>query len=542
MVILKESDLLSRQQQSSSITVPLMGRDDILLPLSQHGLSTLQSLGRLAQGSMLRASLVCHETPDSQREVRGWVLDTPATAPASSLPIPYNLFHGVTVVLCETTESDVLSLMQNIDDTRAKLADAINVSMKPIQDEINNSTSSVRASWARCRPSPHQGHPKSLQTATKDKDGNVIFQQDDRNTPIIDSESWLPELSPGGFIGFFHHWHHGTRDSKLCLYAVCQSYLPKACMEFADMVHEAGDLCTSGCICLSEEAQWLRTACARNRARLIADVCSHMGIKVPTIIDYNGAAAIGSSSRTALPTTDTLHHDLVFNSSRDSSNNNFVRLLNYCSETKSAFNGSICTMAPWEGIWIFQGLSSAHGTIMQGASIADFGQAYGRYILPTASPKIHDRTSFTNSPLAFISADPLQCKPLQIWNTSSGNIVVTADASLLSDDHSIKTNNSTEAPHACSSIPLDGLDPDVIAAFQRSIALRACPASFLVPNIPGALPPSMASNYLVFDEQVLAAMSKLGWSRTQGVIKLAPMACALYEHWKTQGTACYDTV
>jgi hypothetical protein len=267
-----------------------------------------------------------------------------------------------------------------------------------------------------------------------------------------------------------------------------------------------------------------------------------MGIKVPTIIDYNGAAAIGSSSRTALPTTDTLHHDLVFNSSRDSSNNNFVRLLNYCSETKSAFNGSICTMAPWEGIWIFQGLSSAHGTIMQGASIADFGQAYGRYILPTASPKIHDRTSFTNSPLAFISADPLQCKPLQIWNTSSGNIVVTADASLLSDDHSIKNNNSTEAPHACSSIPLDGLDPDVIAAFQRSIALRACPASFLVPNIPGALPPSMASNYLVFDEQVLAAMSKLGWSRTQGVIKLAPMACALYEHWKTQGIARYDTI
>jgi hypothetical protein len=54
MGFLKESDLLTRQQSSAiNGAVPLMGRDDILLPLSQHGLNTLQSLGRLAQGSML---------------------------------------------------------------------------------------------------------------------------------------------------------------------------------------------------------------------------------------------------------------------------------------------------------------------------------------------------------------------------------------------------------------------------------------------------------------------------------------------------------
>ena len=34
-----------------------------------------------------------------------------------------------------------------------------------------------------------------------------------------------------------------------------------------------------------------------------------------------------------------------------------VRVLNYCSDARSAFNGSLCVMSPWEGIWVFRGAS-----------------------------------------------------------------------------------------------------------------------------------------------------------------------------------------
>ena len=175
-------------------------------------------------------------------------------------------------------------------------------------------------------------------------------------------------------------------------------------------------------------------------------------------------------------------------------------------------------MAPWDGVWVFRGIQKKE---------TDFGQAYGDYMLPTASPQVKDRISYyqTNSPLTFVAADPLQCKALQIWPSTTTNeedsshIVVTT----------MPSNDDTASSYAIS---FDGLDPDVVLAFKRSMAIRTCPTSYQIPNIPGVLASSMTSNYLVFDEYVLEAMSKLGWSRIHGIAKLTPMACALYEHWK----------
>ena len=29
--------------------------------------------------------------------------------------------------------------------------------------------------------------------------------------------------------------------------------------------------------------------------------------------------------------------------------------MNYCSDARSAFNGSLCVMSPWDGLWVFRG-------------------------------------------------------------------------------------------------------------------------------------------------------------------------------------------
>ena len=67
----------------------------------------------------------------------------------------------------------------------------------------------------------------------------------------MDGDSWTPELSSNGFVGIFHHWHHGAHEHKLCMYIACQSYLPAACLEFADLVRDAGDGCTSAAVQVS---------------------------------------------------------------------------------------------------------------------------------------------------------------------------------------------------------------------------------------------------------------------------------------------------
>ena len=145
------------------------------------------------------------------------------------------------------------------------------------------------------------------------------------------------------------------------------------------MVHKLEDACSAGCVCLSEEAQWLRSACARNRGRIIAEVCARMKISVPTVDDYSSVDP--SKTPIALISTDTLHHDLFLvppppqqkqtgdgrsgaagtttNPTITCAAANKVRLMNYCSETRIAHNGSICVMAPWDGLWVFKGLATS---------------------------------------------------------------------------------------------------------------------------------------------------------------------------------------
>jgi hypothetical protein len=495
------------------------GKEKVLMPLGQHPINTLNNLGRAHSGCVVRVSPFCHEHPNSQREVRGWALDVPSDAPAHVLPISFNLFDGVMVVQCEMTELEIFKLMQNMDEVRERLGKAV--------DKIMMSSTDARATWARCRPSAYGGFPQSLQGATRDKDGTVQFVRDEQSTgsnPIIDSEDWEPELSPDGFIGLYHHWHRSTRDNRLCIYVVCQSYLPKACLEFADLAHQVGEACTSGCVCLSEEAQWLKTACSRNRARLIWQVCEELGLRVPTMLDYN---ARNRQTRMAIPTTETLHHDLV------AQRQDTVRVLNYCSETQRAFNGSVCSMAPWDGVWIFHGCRMMRSSEQQ---FCDFGFAYGGdQLLPTASPQVRDRAAFAQTPMTFSAADPAQCRPLQIWTAALPNLVLV-------DEKRRGPARQQDSATIISAVKTEGLDSDVVEAFQKIMLEQACPQPFFVPNIPGALPRNnqTVTHHLVFDEHVLEAMAQRGWARTQGVTILTPMACAMYDHWKNKGETAYD--
>ncbi len=75
-----------------------------------------------------------------------------------------------------------------------------------------------------------------------------------------------------------------------------------------------------------------------------------MGVRVPTVHDYR--ATDSSITPIALLTTETLHHDLTLVGTT------VVRVLNYCSDARAAFNGSVCVMSPWEGLWVFRGAMS----------------------------------------------------------------------------------------------------------------------------------------------------------------------------------------
>ena len=78
------------------------------------------------------------------------------------------------------------------------------------------------------------GHLPTLLEATQARDGSIQYTPNADDVPVIDSETWIPELSSNGFVGIFHHHHVGaTGDSMHCLYIACQSHLPAACLDLA---------------------------------------------------------------------------------------------------------------------------------------------------------------------------------------------------------------------------------------------------------------------------------------------------------------------
>ena len=444
-----------------------------ILPLPTRAIGTLQDMG----GTM-RISPLCHEGP--HHEINGWVLELPGTGHASTIPVPHNLFHGVSVALCDISEEDILGLMKDGDGTRARLGDAVNTLLQYSKDDAS------RASWKRCRP-----QTTTLQSAHRDKDGVITFAP--AGPAIIDGAQWECELSPDGFVGIYFRWQSATVQ----LYAVCQSYLPKACLEFSTLVHHAVDDpdCTAEMVCLSEEAQWLRAACERNRARIIASVCKSIGVSVPVIRDYR--SPLGGDL--AVVTTDTLHHEIT-------AQNGIVRVFNYCADTSTAHNGSICTMAPWDGVWAFCGPSPSGG----------FGMLHGKkgVVLPTAAPRVKQREP---RHLSFTSFNTRQCKPLQIWHRGSSGAKAIVLPPIVHKHREVTK----------------GDDPLMVESYNRVLQQYTVPMTIPVKRVLDGQD-NAQDIYLDFDEHVLEQMARLGWNRSHGNAKLVPLACALYDHWHSQ--------
>lgn len=481
--------------------------DHVLLPLSKHSADTLMYLARLSKGSHLQISPFCYEHPSSNsdvKQVKGWVLDSPSSTKADLLPIGPTMFDGICIVQCIVDEASILDILREADAFKERLGKAV----KRIRHRTEKNPER-RATWARCRPIS-TGHPNTLFDASRHKGtGNVVFAPAPSSVPILDSDTWDPELSDNGFVGVFHHWFHGAQDHRLCLYVACRSYLSAACLEFADLVHDMGQVhtCTGASVLLSEEAHWLRRANHRNRCRIITEICSELGLKVQTTRDHN--AHIPKECSVAVPDLETLCSDMYL------VNEDTIRISNSLSETSMANNGICCMLAPWQGLAIFHGLGG-------GQVAANFGSAYGRQYIPTVIPRIVKAPENTGKngngkSLAFTTGDPVFSRPLQVWGLVDRNVALYTQPELPVD---IAEAHITDL-HAA-------LDPDIVNVYRQLVRKGSCGNVILMPNLPGIVPNSETYHtFLRFDEAVLCAMASNGWDRSRGFTILVPLATAL---------------
>jgi hypothetical protein len=204
-----------------------------------------------------------------------------------------------------------------------------------------------------------------------------------------DSAHWTPDEPET--IGLYHGFvkRPGQHAREHRVFILCSGGLRRACDEFLNLSLDLAQTSISaGELCDSEEAWWLRTACSRSRAALIAQCAEQFGFDVPT---HDDLRCFNQKRKIAQLSVETLHHDLQRTRSQQ------VACFSACTDPTLPRNGVLMTVAPTEGFLLFRGAPRVSG------NATDYGAPFGSQetcgIFPVSTaariPTIADRQSTT---------------------------------------------------------------------------------------------------------------------------------------------------
>lgn len=281
----------------------IFGIESAFFQPSPQALETAELMVNRASSSYMRLAPTFHVNADDQ--IEGFMIGMGAETPRTALPLSEKLFDGISVVECKLSESEILNLMSNIDDTRSRLHEAVvelqrnafdpetkqdkrasldcmsldhNIEQDPILCDVSVYKGKVDR---RMSPFHYTTELHRRTNASKDPmragidDALSDFvdyatasshlqtkSADYHTTNVKDANSWRPQVSSGGFVGLYHQWFSGvdSADSagsvqkQLKMFLVCSSYASKACLEFYNRTLECPPGTTAGTICESKEA------------------------------------------------------------------------------------------------------------------------------------------------------------------------------------------------------------------------------------------------------------------------------------------------
>ena len=314
----------------------------------------------------------------SQGDMMGFKYECPAHKTGDVLPIVRTMFFGHTTVECLEDDASIMRLMSDPEGNRARML----TFLKRLEED--------------CIPADLDCIPDNATALTS----TGLLQATDLRS--VDCNPWRPE--PPETIRFYHAYIRGyNRDVRTHkLFIACSGGCYKAADQFCNLMIDVGGRWTTGEVCDSEEAWWLRKACQRARNRLIKMLADEFGVRVPFVEDVlahplagdPGAAPPAGGGGTprstrggarkpvlmAVPTTDTIEHDIT------RIDTNSVIVMNSAIDTTRVTNGILCKMHPSEGYWLFRG--APRGTGVHGAM---FGNHKVCGAFPTRSPVLPSR-------------------------------------------------------------------------------------------------------------------------------------------------------
>lgn len=355
-------------------------------PLSQDELQTYSNISQQAASQGIQAEIFpipTHCIGVADGKLKGFVyVCHDVHSGVSQLPLSREIFHGHTAVECNATSSDIVQLLKDPEQMVCKMQALI------------------------CRISARQSLGP---VATLDCRPDTSAQAGRYSSSSMDSASWVPEMPSS--IGLYHAFVRGhNRDTRVHkLFIVVSGGCCKASDEFYNTVLDCHGLASVRDCATSEEAWWLRRACfrarsvvllslspscfaqdtsdAHTRCRLLAECAAHFSLDIKTIKDVQSCSV--NQETMALASINTVTHDLVFHPPDKTC------VYDGCIGVTEIKNGSLCSMHPSEGFWIFQGVHDrAHG-----ATAAPYGMGWHTPLhvaMPTSVVKCSSALRTTN--------------------------------------------------------------------------------------------------------------------------------------------------
>lgn len=378
-------------------------------PLSQDELQTYSNISQQAASQGIQAEIFptpTHCIGVADGKLKGFVyVCHDVHSGVSQLPLSREIFHGHSAVECNATSSDIVQLLQDPEQMVCKMQELI--------CRICARQSLGPVATLDCRP--------DTPAAASGLAGRC------GSSSSMDSGPWVPEMPSS--IGLYHAFVRGhNRDTRMHkLFIVVSGGCCKASDEFYNTVLDCHGLASVKECATSEEAWWLRRACFRarsvhpfvyypprkvrerertvpllrtamrkthkhthtraRRCRLLAECAAHFSLDIKTIKDVQSCSA--NQETMALASINTVTHDLVFHAPGKTC------VYDGCIGVTEIKNGSLCSMHPSEGFWIFQGVHDrAHG-----ATAAPYGVGWHAPLhvaMPTSVVKCSNALRTTN--------------------------------------------------------------------------------------------------------------------------------------------------
>jgi hypothetical protein len=184
-------------------------------PLSRDEQSTCTSMLQNVEDARLLLMPTHHIHPDTG-DLMGFRFTCPPHAPGTALPVIRQMFHGHTLVECQTGTEQILAMMSNPRLNRERML----AFLRGVRADCVPAT-------LDCVPENHSSHTER----------GVLQAQ---GLLTMDSTHWTPELPER--IGVYHAYVRGfNRDVRTHrLFIVCTGGTSRACDEFCNLVIDIG--------------------------------------------------------------------------------------------------------------------------------------------------------------------------------------------------------------------------------------------------------------------------------------------------------------